>query len=359
MSKSGTSNPDNNVLPSKSILPHVGRSSTIHKIFQRGKQLAAARSKANEMRNRLHLTSRTCATRFSTSQIHEFRKLISSIHVYMATYTELHQQDREFEVKKWEICGQDFIADLCGCVDVLTPVITYLVDLQGLHVPIWKAAVWFPKVNADMDVLGKLSINCPPESCVNLKANIHDIKKFTFHGQELVEGWLIVGTEVRHGAGKERSEILTWRMRQLHDVEEDLQRLAKDLSASLKSRHDNCLSSLQSTLTCMDIDSILNLLVGKRNSNGYPSLTREDEFVIFGKESFNKFYTYICSLTLVKELAENHFTKLKLPRVYSDEIFAMLKNTLKIILWTPQHVEVLSRWLTILKEPVVADGKVI
>ena len=104
-------------------------------------------------------------------------------------------------------------------------------------------------MKADLDVLGELSIDTPPESYVHLKSNIDNIKKFKFHGQELVEGWLIVGTEVCHAAGEERSEILTWRMRQLDDVQEDLQHLARDLSVSLNSRHDKCLSSLQSTLT--------------------------------------------------------------------------------------------------------------
>ena len=66
----------------------------------------------------------------------------------MATYRALHQHSREFEVREWEICGQDLIADLCGSVDVLTLVITYLVDLQNLQVPVWKAVIWYPKVQA-------------------------------------------------------------------------------------------------------------------------------------------------------------------------------------------------------------------
>jgi hypothetical protein len=267
----------------------------------------------------------------------------------MATYTELHQKDNDFEVKQFEICGQDFIADICGCVDVTTPVITYLVDLQGVQVPVWKAAVWYPKVSTDMKNLDKLSIDNPPYTCVNLKSNIDDIKEFIFHKQELVEGWLVVASNVCHVTGEERSEILTWKMRQLEDVQKDLQQLAKDLFASLESRHNKCLSSLQHTLTCMDIDTLVNLLVGKRNNAcGYPSLIHEDDFVEYGKREFKKFYNYVCSLDHVKELAENHFTELKLRTVYSDEILAKLKNTLKIILWTPQHLQILSSWLTFL-----------
>ena len=102
------------------------------------------------------------------------------------------------------------------------------------------------------------------------------------------------------------------------------------------------------SLTCMDMDSLINLLIGQRNTCGYPSLKREDDFVESGKEEFKKFYTYVCSLNHVKELTENHFTQLKLRPVYSDEVLTKLKNTLKIILWTPQYMRTLSRWFSFL-----------
>lgn len=263
----------------------------------------------------------------------------------MATYTELHQRDPNFELRQWEICGQDFVADLCGCVDVLVPAVAYLVELQGLQVPIWKAALWFPKVKQDLDGLGKLSINSPPECCVHLNSKIDEIKKFTFNGQKLVDGWLITGTDVSHTTTHERSEVVTWEMRQLDDVEKDLQQLASDLSFSLQARYDKCLSRQQAVLVCIDIDSIVNLLVGERKSSGYPYLKNEVEFVEYGKDGFQQFYAYVCSLSHVKQLAENHFTELKLKDVYSDEILTKLKNTLKLILWTPKYVHILSRWL--------------
>lgn len=265
----------------------------------------------------------------------------------MATYNEQRLNDEDFEVRKFEICGQDFIADLCGCVDIITPVVAYLVDLQSVHVPVWKAAVWFPKVVADVKELCNLSIDNPPDHCINLKSNIGDIKEFHFNDHELVEGWLVIETDVQQAtADKERSEVVTWKMRQLKDVEEDLQQLAKDLSSSLELRHAKCLSTLQHTLSCIDIDSLIELLVGERKSSGYPSLSREDEFVECGRDDFKKFYTYICSLNHVRELAENHFTELKLRPVYCDEVLAKLKNVLKVVMWTPRHVHILSGWLT-------------
>ena len=106
----------------------------------------------------------------------------------MATYRDLHHHDSDFEVKEWEICGQDVIADLCSSIGVLTPAITYLVHLQNLQVPIWKAVVWYSKVEFYLEKLSNLSIDHPLESCIHLKSNIEDIKKFSFHGEKLVNG---------------------------------------------------------------------------------------------------------------------------------------------------------------------------
>lgn len=211
-------------------------------MFQRGKALAEARSKSEQMKSYLYLTSRTCA-RFTTSQVYDCRKRISSIHVYMATYREMHHHDSEFEVRQWEICGQYFIADLCGSVDVLTPAVTYLVGLQNLQVPIWKAEVWYPKVEAYLKKLSVLSVDCPPVSCVHLNANIADIKRFKFHCQDLVDGWLQVGSE-NNQTEEGLVELPNWEGRQLEDVENDLQQLAKDVSASLQERQEKCKSNL-------------------------------------------------------------------------------------------------------------------
>ena len=129
----------------------------------------------------------------------------------MATYEELYKNYCKLELKIWEICGQDFVADMCGCIDVFWPLITFLVDLQGLSVLIWKASVWIPKVTADLNELAKLHVNSPPASCFHLASNISDIKQKTFHGQKLVDSWLIV--EIGASSSEERSEILKWKMR--------------------------------------------------------------------------------------------------------------------------------------------------
>ena len=134
---------------------------------------------------------------------------------------ETHQQDSNFELKKWEIMGQDFVADLCGVVDVLTPAVAYLVDLQGLQVPIWKAVIWFPKVIEDLEALGQLSIHSVPESCTNLSSKIDEVKEFRLNDQKLVVGWLITDKQVTIHPSQERVETVSWKARELLDVEND------------------------------------------------------------------------------------------------------------------------------------------
>ena len=145
----------------------IDRSAAIHNIFQRGKSLAEAKSKASQMTSKLKLTSRACATRFSTSQINEFKKLIF---MSSCVHSNLHRHEStrfQFWIKEMGDMQSDFVADFCVVVDVFTSAVTYLVNLQGLQAPIWKAVVWFPKVIDGLDALSQLSISSPPESCVN------------------------------------------------------------------------------------------------------------------------------------------------------------------------------------------------
>jgi hypothetical protein len=43
-------------------------------------------------------------------------------------------------------------------VAIVSPFITFLVDLQNLQVPVWKVVIWYLKVQAHLEKVGKLSI---------------------------------------------------------------------------------------------------------------------------------------------------------------------------------------------------------
>ena len=82
----------------------------LHKIFQHGKLV----KHAIEMLKTdddvvLRSTSRTCSTRFTTSQYVEFKKLLKSFPLYVKTFHEFNFS----EVKDYMIAGKDFVLDLC------------------------------------------------------------------------------------------------------------------------------------------------------------------------------------------------------------------------------------------------------
>lgn len=118
---------------SKSFLKHfIGRTSEVHRMFQRGKMLSHAREMERENSSfHLKLTSRACSTRFSTSQYVEFLKLLDSLPRYIETVREFLFSERT----EYKIAGADFIMNLCGVCDILSPVMTLLVAVQQLSCP--------------------------------------------------------------------------------------------------------------------------------------------------------------------------------------------------------------------------------
>ena len=127
----------------------IKRSASFHHIFNRSKMLAQAGAQAEQNGSKLYLTSRTCVTCFSTSQYHEFLKLYESLPNYVETFRKYPCS----EVTEYEIAGEDFIIDLCGAIDILSPYMTLLVNLQGLQVPIWKVGVWETKLMKEVEAM--------------------------------------------------------------------------------------------------------------------------------------------------------------------------------------------------------------
>lgn len=136
----------------RSLDRSVQRSCVVRRIFQRGKIL----NHAMEMMNTdddlvLKLTSRTCSTRFTTSQYAEFRKLLDSLPLYVRTF----RQFQFYEVKEYMVAGDDFLLELCGICDVLALMMERMVELQGLSLPCWKGVTWWPKLKSRMQQLQK------------------------------------------------------------------------------------------------------------------------------------------------------------------------------------------------------------
>ena len=82
-----------------------------------------------------------------------------------------------------------------------------------------------------------------------------------------------------------------WVSREKHDVEQDLQVFLSDLISSCSNRVNNCSNELMSTLTCLDLDTIFNLLCGERLTSGKVKLAASEESLEkYATEAFHKFF---------------------------------------------------------------------
>lgn len=310
----------------------VDRSSVVHRLFQRGKMLSHAielSKKDDELV--LRLTSRACSTRFSTSQYVEFCKLLDSLPLYIKTFREF----KFSEVKEFQIAGQDFLIDLCGCCDVLKPYMEMFVALQGLSVPCWKVVVWWRKLKDHVEKTEKeFSLSTTTKRLPLLNKHLTNIKTGLFKGTRLVQGWLITSSE-RRVVDEEVETVDHWSVRDVSDVESDLKGFIGDLKASFESRVDRSSAEMLSILTCVDLDSLFALLCGERSQSGKVKLEKgEGQLEKYGKENFEKLFDYVCSLEHVQALAtDENNDELLFDSAFGNTIHHKIKQALKKALW--------------------------
>ena len=310
----------------------VQRLCVVHKIFQQGEMLKHTIEVMSKDDNLvLKVTSRTCSTRFSTSQYVEFRKLLDSLPLHIQTF----RQFQFSEVKEYMIAGDDFLFDLCGICDILAPMMEMMVKLQNLSVPCWKIVTWWPKLKSHMErMVTELSLKKPPLSMPLLHKHAAEINSKTFKGTQLVRGWMVVSTENSVNENEE-----------LPDVEKELKTFLTDLLASFGKRVTSCTQEVQKVLTCLDLDTIFGLLCGKRLKNGKVKLSGgEGPLELHRRKDFERFYSYICSLPHIKELAL--IEELSFDPAFANIIFHKMKQALKLFLWKDSG-EHLMKWFSL------------
>jgi hypothetical protein len=187
-----------------------------------------------------------------------------------------------------------------------------------------------------------LSINKPSSITPLLHKHAADIRSLTFKGTELVPGWFVVSSEISNDEEGNRIELNTWRVREHHDVESDLKEFVAYVLASFEKRVADCTKEIQNVLTCLDLDTIFGLLCGERLPNGKVKLASGEGLLeLYRRKDFERFYTYVCSLPHIVDLATKE--ELFLDAALGNTIFHRMKQALKSYLWkdTGEH---LAKW---------------
>ncbi len=163
-----------------------------------------------------------------------------------------------------------------------------------------------------------------------------DIKSGTFKNTELVQGWLVVPSETKQNRKSART-VHNWKVRDTKDVELDIIGFMIDARASFHKRVENSSKDIVELLTCLDLDSIFELLCGEKLTSGKVKLKNgEGMLEKYGRDSFTRFFEYICTLPQRKHFSseedEAEGSSLFDP-VLANAVFHKLKQALKAYLW--------------------------
>ena len=107
----------------------------------------------------------------------------------------------------------------------------------------------------------------------------------------------------------------------------------------------NCTKEMQHVLACLDLDTLISLMCGEKLAGGKVKLALgQGPLEFHGVDDFSKFYSYVCSLPHVKQLAQEEDTFLD--SAFASTVFHHIKQALKAYLWRDAS-EHLVKWFSI------------
>ena len=217
--------------------------------------------------------------------------------------------------------------------------IQLLVNLQGLSVPCWKVCLWWPKVRQRIQKCIPISFDSPDLPMTS--THIRDIRKGMFKGTKVVPGWLKVEKNVSEEVSSGRkTTTIKWRARDLKDCRVDLEAFCAAMIKSMDLRFSGkSVKLMQKQLVAVDLDELISLCCGHRNGT---AVVIEVKFENYGKQEFLSFWTYICSLSHIKNL--NGLFK----RELSHMVHRTIKQALKSIIWEKKYREITMQWFNVL-----------
>ncbi|CAB4020709.1 Hypothetical predicted protein [Paramuricea clavata] len=314
----------------------------LHTKFNSGKMFQQVKSVANHNGYgkdvKFKVLSRTCGTRFSTSQYSEFLKLSESLLLYIDTFRKYgYDEDDEYE-----ITGKDFVVDLLALTDLMRPMVDLLVSLQGLSVPSWKICLWLSKVRQRIQKCIPISFDSPDLPLTS--NNIRDIKKGKFKGTKVVPGWLKVEKNVFEEVSDGKKTTTTnWRARDLKVCRVDLEVFRVAMIKSIDLRFSGkSVKRMQKKIVAVDLDELISLCCGHKNLTAV--VVDEVKFENYGKQEFLSFWTYICSLPHIKNLYGLFKGEL------SHIVHRNVKQALKSIIWEKKYREITKQWFNVLPD---------
>ena len=112
-----------------------------------------------------------------------------SYEAYAETFKDHHNKPDIL----YKLCGNDFVCDLCGLIDLLWPLVVLMLKAQQEWCPGWKFVTYVKRVKAQLKRFEKEVAKPKPEKSIwpLLHKHAKDIEQFKYGRTVLVRGWIL------------------------------------------------------------------------------------------------------------------------------------------------------------------------
>ena len=176
-----------------------------HQLFSHGKMHSVAQHTAKDLHLPFRVTNAYAHQRFMSSSYLSLKNLAESLEVYIETFKD---HDNREEVG-YNLCGQEFVHDLLGVLDLLWPLVFSMLQSQSNWYPGWKLCAHIPLVRRQMEKFtDEVSEDVPSSSvCPSLHERVEALRENRY-SSELKMGWFVVG-------GDDGGLPVEWKAREL------------------------------------------------------------------------------------------------------------------------------------------------
>ena len=177
-----------------------------HTMFGRGRGFIEYQGFTEERSLDSFSTSNYSTTRFASSSFKTFQKVYSNYEGLAKTYSRMRETTNEEEETRYLIKGRDFCIDLCGLLDILSPLMDMMIRVQAVHQYIWSITKFWPRIRRRLvaskeEIDEQMGLNDPKfskELLPKLTEHFSSLSKENVYGcvfknVSLTPGWMVVG----------------------------------------------------------------------------------------------------------------------------------------------------------------------
>ena len=328
----------------------IKRSNRFHAMFAKGRGHAEYKGLAESLNLKVHETVTFATTRFTSSSYEQWTKIYNSYTALITTYYETREDiNDENDETRYQIRGQDFAIDLCGVLDIMKPAVTLMIKCQALNAAPWKIVTWFPRTVQTIERMEKQLcevrdgiIEAPSEDVFPLLGKHWSelVESSTFHGMQVLEGWIVVGQksnwdDERGRKSAKQNVVYDWLARHPGDCIADLIVFCHELMQIAKRRYDSIIpENIKELLKVFEVEDLVAGLSVFRieGEKLYVEHAGREIWEKSGAAQFGRFYKYVCRLKHVQKLLNSNRMLDLMPHA-SNIVFHRFKRTVLSIFW--------------------------